>query len=191
MRPGSTSGCSGCGETAAGRGYLITRNPNFLQRLEETEIAFDRVLGDLRARVQSRPGKDLLEKVASAADEYKQAQHRILLEIGGGAQADAVRLRFERDVVPKRREMGRTIDAFVTHEENRLEAGYAETRVTAGQCAYDPIPGIIEREGGGSQHVRLTVDQQRDIQIDFLLLMIHACAVQNRIRSRQKHRNRG
>ncbi len=121
-------------EAAAGRGYLITRNPDFLQRLEEAEISFDRALGDLRSRVYSQAGRELLADVMSAATEYKQAQHRVLIEKGENAQPEEVRRQFEREVVPQRRHLSETIDAFVAHKESRLEAGYAETRALSSRA---------------------------------------------------------
>lgn len=115
-------------EAAAGRGYLLTRNPDFLQRLEEAEIAFDRALGDLRSRVYSQAGRELLANVLSAANDYTQAQHRVLVEKGENTQPEEVRRQFEREVVPMRRHLSVTIDSFVAHKDSRLQTGYAETR---------------------------------------------------------------
>ena len=61
---------------AASRGYLLTRNPDFLARLDDAELAFHQVLADLRGRVRTSAGGDLLDSMRSAAAEYEQVQHR-------------------------------------------------------------------------------------------------------------------
>jgi signal transduction histidine kinase len=115
-------------EAAAGRGYLLTRNPDFLQRLEEAELAFDRTLRDLRARTYTPDGRVLLDTVLNAAARYEQAQRRVLGETAEGTELDEVTRQFEREVVPARRELNDEIRAFIDFKERRLEAGYLQAR---------------------------------------------------------------
>lgn len=121
-------------EAAAGRGYLLTRDPDFLERLEEAELAFDRAYGDLRQRVTSQEGADLLESVASAAADYTRTQHAVLVVSADGAPSAEIRRLFERDVVPKRRSLSEAIDSFVAHKERRLR-GESEVRRAATSSA--------------------------------------------------------
>jgi signal transduction histidine kinase len=115
-------------EAAAGRGYLLTRNPDFLERLAESELVFDRTLRRLRARVDTQDGKALLGTVLRAAAEYEQAQRRVLVETAEGSQSEEVRRQFEREVVPMRRSLNQAIEAFIDYREKRLEDGYAAAR---------------------------------------------------------------
>jgi CHASE3 domain sensor protein len=115
-------------EAAAGRGYLLTRNPDFLERLAESELVFDRTLRRLRALVDTQDGKALLGTVLRAAAEYEQAQRRVLVETAEGSQSEEVRRQFEREVVPMRRSLNQAIEAFIDYREKRLEDGYAAAR---------------------------------------------------------------
>lgn len=121
-------------EAAVGRGYLLTGDPDFLERLEETELAFDRVYGDLRMRATSQEGADLLVSVASAAAAYQRTQHAVLNERTAGANAPEIRRRFERDVVPKRRLLSEAIDAFAAYKERRLRSESEVRRVATSRA---------------------------------------------------------
>jgi signal transduction histidine kinase len=115
-------------QAAAGRGYLITRHAEFLQRLQEAEDAFDQVLAALRSRIHSEEDSALLDAVAQTSAEYRRAGHRVLAEKGGSATAEEIPRQFERDVVPRRAEVTHAIDEFVVHKEKLLSTGYDEQR---------------------------------------------------------------
>lgn len=119
---------AGDASAAAERGFLITRSSEFLHRLEEAKISFDRALGELRARVSTPTGKELVERVTKEATDYSQAEHRIILEAGKNADPEAIRRLFEREVVPRRLELNEAIDELIAHKDIRLAASYEETR---------------------------------------------------------------
>jgi signal transduction histidine kinase len=115
-------------EAAAGRGYLLTRTPDFLQRLEDAELAFERTLRELGTRSPTLDAKALLDAVVSASAEYEHAQRRILVEMAEGSQLADVRRQFEREVVPSRRKLNDAIEAFASLSKGQLEAGNAKAR---------------------------------------------------------------
>jgi signal transduction histidine kinase len=115
-------------QAAAGRGYLLTRHADFLQRLEDANVKFDRTVGDLHSRVRTVEGGALLDGVARAADQYRQVQHRVLVEKAESAGAAEIARRFEEEVVPKRLNVSKAIDRFVNYKERLLAMGYDEER---------------------------------------------------------------
>jgi signal transduction histidine kinase len=115
-------------EAAAGRGYLLTRNPDFLDRLEEAELAFERAFRDLRSRISTEDGSALLSAVLGATSNYEQARRRVLADTATDGHSADIRRRFEREVVPARYQLNDAIAAFIEHKEKRLDAGYDEAR---------------------------------------------------------------
>jgi len=120
--------------SAAGRGYVITGNPLFLQRIEEAESVLADVLHQLSSRVTTPDGKALLAEVTHAASTYEDAQRHLLVERGKGADPDELSRRFERDVVPLRRKVDAAIDAFIAQKERQLEDGYTTARASASRA---------------------------------------------------------
>jgi signal transduction histidine kinase len=115
-------------ESAASRGYLITGDAEFLRQFEEEKITFDRAVADLRSRVFSQAGSELLERVVRASADYKRANQRILLDKRERAEQSTIVARFEHEVVPTRNQLNEAIDDFVAYKEKRLESGYQEGR---------------------------------------------------------------
>jgi len=113
---------------AAGRGYLITLNPTFLQRLEETESTLDGLLRQMPSRIRSQEGRELLDEVSKAAREYQEAQRQLLSAKLENGDREELSRRFERQVVPLRRRLESRIDALIAHKEKRQEEGYLEAR---------------------------------------------------------------
>src|SRR5262249_34231913 len=84
---------------AAGRGYLIVRDREFLVRLEDAEAAFDAALTDLLARETDPSGNALLHEVRTASVAYKQAQDRILAAKGESVPFASLQREFETEVI--------------------------------------------------------------------------------------------
>ncbi len=83
-------------------------------------------LGDLRTRVRSRVGNELLQRIASVAAYYGGAQRRVMLETLPSAALADVRRRFEREVLPERRRLSEAIDSLATYKERQLDTGLQE-----------------------------------------------------------------
>ena len=133
---------------AAGRGYLLTRNPMFLDRLREAEAAFDHRLhtvshtvSTLRTHEEAAPSPaaqlrdELLAQLDERARGYEAAQRGLLLAPSRNAEVAETRARFDAEVLPRRRLLDAALDNFVARQERRVEQTHEWARLEARRAA--------------------------------------------------------
>jgi signal transduction histidine kinase len=120
---------------SAGRGFLITRNPEHLLRLQVAESTLDSLLRTLPLRARTAADQELLRRVTTAARDFAQEQHELLFAHAREIEPHELVRRFEREVVPRRRTLDGALDRFVEHEEQRVEAVYGAAHAEASRAA--------------------------------------------------------
>jgi signal transduction histidine kinase len=120
---------------AAGRGFLITRNPEHLLRLQVAESTLDSLLRTLPLRARTPADQELLARVTTAARDFAQGQHMLLFASARELEPHELVRRFEREVVPRRRILDGALDRFVEHEEQRVEQVYGAAHAEASRAA--------------------------------------------------------
>lgn len=121
------------GTVAAGRGFLITQNPDHLLRLQVAEGRFESMLSSLPLRVRSPADREQLAQMTAAARDFLAEQHQLLY--AGAVDAHERVHRFEREVVPKRRTLDAAIDGFVAYKERRVEEIYGAAHAEISRAA--------------------------------------------------------
>jgi signal transduction histidine kinase len=110
-------------KVAAGRGYVITGDGAFREKLDQASASFKTLARDLRNLEDDPAAIALLAKASRAAAAYDEAQDRLRPEAGGGS-SDIVN-RFERELLPARNALSQAIDAYVERHRVLLEQAYA------------------------------------------------------------------
>jgi len=100
---------------ASARGYLATGNVAFLQRLEETESTLAELIRDMPTHIRSSEGKQLFDRVSLAADEYQQAQRRLLVDTKDVGRLETSQT-YEREIVPLRRHLEASINTLIDYK---------------------------------------------------------------------------
>jgi signal transduction histidine kinase len=106
---------------AAGRGYLLSGTPGFLQRMSQAQEAADRLLARLEHGPNTPGGRILLAQLNHASAVYNQA---VAAAVRDGRVAVApfdVAAVFERELLPRRRQMDRLLDSFVGQQQALLD----------------------------------------------------------------------
>jgi signal transduction histidine kinase len=108
---------------AAGRGYIITGNAEFRQKLELASAAFGTLWRDLRRTEGDRRSGAMLDAAGQAAAQYERGQRRLHDAMQGTSTEDLAE-RFERELLPARKALGDAIDSYVERQRALLEGAY-------------------------------------------------------------------
>lgn len=121
---------------ASFRGFLLTGADGQLQRLAEAQAESTKTLASLKALAASDAELfGLLGPIEKALSDYAQTAGELLARRRAGASVEETVNAFEQVVTPKRRELDRLVDDFVTREQEamtaaRTAASAAATRAT-------------------------------------------------------------
>jgi signal transduction histidine kinase len=110
-------------KVAAGRGYVITGDVAFREKLDQASASFKTLARDLRTLEDDPAAIALLARASRAAAAYDEAQDRLRPE-AGRASSDIVN-RFERELLPAQNALSQAIDAYVERHRVLLEQAYA------------------------------------------------------------------
>ncbi|MEZ4749207.1 MAG: ATP-binding protein [Bdellovibrionota bacterium] len=105
---------------ASDRGYLLTGNDKFLDRLQTANELFEESLYQISMRVKSERGKGLVAKVHDAKRMHQRSVHLMISKRKELGISPSVRQFFEREVFPKRLALQEAVDALVEYKENEL-----------------------------------------------------------------------
>jgi signal transduction histidine kinase len=109
---------------AAGRGYLVTAEPQFLAKIGEAEVDFARELRALRGANLTPVGESLLGEVERAAADYANAQADVLAARRQSEDSGRLIRLFENELQPRRRALTATLERFVEHKNARIRESY-------------------------------------------------------------------
>lgn len=105
------------------RGYILTREDEFLSDLKEVRAEFSNLIEDLRKNAETSEEKALLLKVEQAASEYQNAGDKVIesrrAEVSSIESPIAERMR--KEVVPRYRELTSVTVAFAELQERRMQ----------------------------------------------------------------------
>ncbi len=115
----------------ATRGFLLTRDEQFIEHGRTARADLDRLLTELRGGVEAAEGKRLLDVVAAAKDEYLAVTDRVIALRRTDLPTDAVARAFDEQTLPKRTAIDRAVDELIGFEERLLEHASAAASDTA------------------------------------------------------------
>jgi signal transduction histidine kinase len=104
------------------RGYLLSGSPELLDRMRRAEKRLGDLLASLGSQARSADGRQLVESLRAASQRYQTAASVMIDARQLGADSEAVTRIFERELLPRRRELDILLDRFEVASELRLEA---------------------------------------------------------------------
>lgn len=113
---------------ASGRGYLLAGESISLERAREAEADAARGFDDLRDRIDTDEGVRLLGRLRADFDAYDKLLNELINAKADGLGLEAISRRFERELLPKRSELDRSLAAFVAHQQGRVDVAFEEGR---------------------------------------------------------------
>ncbi|NVB82436.1 MAG: histidine kinase [Kofleriaceae bacterium] len=114
---------SGEAIVSTGRGYLISGDPVFLQRLRDAQDDFDRGIRTLTQGTSDVTTSAFVTAVEGDAKAFRSHQE-ILVEAAHGEDMSTLARRFETELVPLQRELGASLDRLIDHEESAIDDLY-------------------------------------------------------------------
>jgi methyl-accepting chemotaxis protein len=121
------------------RGYLLSRDPAFLDKLREAKGGIGGVHRELQQLIVADAGHELLAAVERADAEYQEALDRVIALRGGEADLSAVERSFEELVLPRRERVDAAVRALIDRGERVLEEG----RTASNRAASSAISLVI------------------------------------------------
>jgi CHASE3 domain sensor protein len=114
--------------TAALRGYLLHKDPQFLDELQLARLTFDSKLASLKRMADGDESQRMLADIERTDADVRASVERVISLRETQPTADAALKLEEEDELPKRQIFDRQIGVFVTREETALtEARQAAT----------------------------------------------------------------
>jgi CHASE3 domain sensor protein len=115
----------------AGRGFLLTRDEKFIEKLREVRTDIDATIAHLRERASSDEERRELEKVAHLEAEHRKAFDDVIALRRTDATTDVVAKQFDELVVPKRDALDAAIVGMVEREQKWLDDARTASTATA------------------------------------------------------------
>ena len=113
-------------KSAAGRGFLLTGNDDFIGKMREARAQFDVIAARLRPRMRTPEERSGLQAVEQAEQAHRAAIDRVIARRSQEGVAGAAAM-FETEVVPLREALDRQLDAFMTRHGDSLEISRRES----------------------------------------------------------------
>ena len=126
-------------KSADARGFLLTRDPKFIELLTAAREEFSRTIDALHRSVRADADRALVDAVARADAAHNAALDRVIEQRRTDGTADAVAAEFERSVVPQRQAVKTALAALVARQEHLLDEG----RRNASNTAANAIVGVV------------------------------------------------
>ena len=126
-------------KVAAGRGFLLTKEQRFLDRMREADREVTTLLGRLRSHLPSEDARKLLEGIQRAVGEHQTALDRVVALRKGDSPIEVVARKFDEEVLPRRNALDNLVRDLVSREERGLE----EARRASADTASSAITLVI------------------------------------------------
>lgn len=111
---------------SAGRGHLLTGNPELLIRRRDSRAAFESTIATLALRGNTQRGMQLLEQVERDARAYEAALDEATAA-SDDEPAEMLRV-FDTRVQPARHTLDESLDRFVAYKDDLLDGAYQTAR---------------------------------------------------------------
>jgi CHASE3 domain sensor protein len=108
-------------KTGGMRGFLMTGDERFLDRMKEARTNFSATLNRLKQNVYTDEGRRLLDVIDRTQVDYQQAADRIIAVRQSKTPADVANRLYESEAAPKRSALDGQINSLVAVEEKLLE----------------------------------------------------------------------
>ncbi|HTL33947.1 MAG TPA: ATP-binding protein [Kofleriaceae bacterium] len=115
---------------SAGRGYLLTGDPELLTEVRIARSRFDDNVHLLRDQPLSAVGRGLVSAVQQAAADFADVQEQLLEGRKSNELASALAHRFDTELLALSRVLDHKLDALVAYKEATLADHYAVARAT-------------------------------------------------------------
>jgi len=119
-------------ESAGLRGYILTGQPDFLQRVHDSQTSFQKTYGQLDALETDIEGRRILQDIQQADSDYERDVNHLVQMKNGGAPVDAVAHYLINEAQPSRRHIETVVDQFSDFESKRLDLGRSSATQLAG-----------------------------------------------------------
>ena len=116
---------------SAARGYFLTRDAAFLERMKSARGDFAAIITDLKTHTYTDEGRGLVDQMERAEAQHQAALDRVVSLRSTNATIEAVARAFDEDVLPKREALDQSVSAFVVLEQRRLDDGRAASTAAA------------------------------------------------------------
>jgi methyl-accepting chemotaxis protein len=118
-------------KSVAARGYLLTGEKRIFDDVQKARADFLGVLAGLKGSALTEEGQRLIRAVEQAEAEHHQVSDHVSALRAADSDPARVADAFEKDVLPKREQVERSIVAFIDGEERLLEQARAASSATA------------------------------------------------------------
>jgi methyl-accepting chemotaxis protein len=108
-------------KASAARGFLLTGESRYLDKLKESRDSFAQTIERLRRNVYDDEGRRLVDGIDGAQTDYRQAIDRVIALRRTDAAVSTISREFDNDATPKLEVLDGKINAFISLEERLLE----------------------------------------------------------------------
>ncbi|MEW6777711.1 MAG: methyl-accepting chemotaxis protein [Bdellovibrionota bacterium] len=123
------------------RGYLLTREEEFLKRMQKAREDFGSILDRIRGNVYTEEGQRLLEALERFEKDHQETIDRVIAMRRADESMDKIVRFFEEELMPRRDKVSEDIKAFVSLQEEHLKD--AKEASTAAASAASTLVGAI------------------------------------------------
>lgn len=113
------------------RGYLLTRDEQFLDQLTSARAEFAAILTRLKEAANAEDDKRLVNQIEGAETAFVVALERVVSLRKTDASLDAVNRVFDGEVLPKREILDQSVSSFVALQQRLLDEGKRAATDTA------------------------------------------------------------
>lgn len=105
------------------RAFLLTQEDRFLEQMQAARAEFIRMLRGLGARAEGEEDRRLLTRIEQDEAAHQAALDRVIALRRTGIEPATVSQGFEDEVIPRRRQLDQSLNAFSELHRGFLEAG--------------------------------------------------------------------
>jgi len=116
---------------ASNRGYLLTKESQFMDYLRESRDEFDQLLAALRKQVLASDEEQALTKIDQASKAQTGAADRIMDSRKLETVLEKISKQFQEEVIPKNQDVQRAINGFVQLQEQQMERAKKQSTESA------------------------------------------------------------
>jgi len=118
------------GYVASERGFLLTGEADFIERLSTADEEFRRYLFDLREWIRTAKGDKYLSEIIAAEKEHRDAVNRVHALRQEQGLNDAIIATFQKEIFPRRQTLQNLVNELVQYKEQELLRVEEESKVT-------------------------------------------------------------
>lgn len=136
---------------SAGRGYLLSGDPDLLAQIEAGRARFDENIRVLREESLTPAGEQMIAEVQRTAAEFLQVQDELVQARHQAGEPATLARRFDTELLPRSRALDRALTRLVEYKEQKLEDQYAQAREDRAQLELGlyGLLGIVLLASGG------------------------------------------